>query len=59
MFNQIWTASYHQIAAIDDSSQNITLRNAYKTSVGDAGHRFYLVNWREELDEPGEFYYDR
>lgn len=56
-----WTASIHQIAAIDDSLHIVELRQQFDAqwAGGASGYRYYAENFLEALDTPGEFYFDR
>lgn len=57
---EIWTASVHQITAIN--ATDVTVKNPIATrwtaSTTNTGSRYYLTNMLEALDSPGEFYYD-
>ena len=58
-----WTATTHHIDAIGASNRSLTLRLRPHGNIprceSHSGKRYYIENAREELDRPGEFYYDR
>jgi hypothetical protein len=56
-----WTASIHQIAAIDDTLHIVELLQPFDAqwAGGASGYRYYAENFLEALDTPGEFYFDR
>lgn len=57
---ETWTASVHQVSAIDLGRNLINFTNVFdKQWASASGNRFYLENMAEALDTVGEFYYDR
>jgi len=58
-----WTATTHHIREINASNLTLTLLRSPHVDIPRcehaSGRRFYVEDAREELDEPGEFYYDR
>lgn len=58
-----WTATTHRINNINASNSTLTLFQSPHVNIPRCEHasgkRFLIEDAREELDEPGEFYYDR
>ena len=58
-----WTATTHQINNINPKNSTLTLFKSPHLNIPRCEHasgkRFLIEDAKEELDEPGEFYYDR
>ncbi len=55
-----WTAARHCIASVDFAHKIVRFTNRGQFPVGwCAAPRYYVENFREALDAPGEFYLDR
>ncbi len=59
----LWAASRMHIASIDDQANVITLKGHTTGNSNwaqfNTGHRFFVENVKEALDEPGQWYLDR
>ncbi len=56
-----WTASRHWIKALDPEKRVVTLRtpSAWPFGYWEREQRYYAENYREALDAPGEWFFDR
>ena len=58
-----WTLSRQRVAAVDDAEKIVTVKGCSPSTsnwgIYAKGHRFYVENVFESLNEPGEFYLDR
>lgn len=56
-----WDVSRHRIVSIDPEHSLVLLTGSYKSGFGRYTHRerYYLSNFREALDAPGEWFLDR
>lgn len=52
-----WFDEYLAVESVDLDSGAVVLRQPAAYDIG-TGHRFYFSNVREELDSPGEWYFD-
>ncbi|HPC15151.1 MAG TPA: right-handed parallel beta-helix repeat-containing protein [Candidatus Hydrogenedentes bacterium] len=56
-----WETSFHHISSIDEEKRIVTFRNAAQWPFENWGprQRYYVLNTKEGLDAPGEWYLDR
>ncbi len=56
-----WTASLHWIDALDEADRTVRFRNRSGWPIGwwERNQRYYVENYRDALDSPGEWYLDR
>lgn len=54
-----WHDDYQKVAAIEPETRTITIATPYATYGYRKGQRFYALNVRREIDQPGEWYVDR
>ena len=58
-----WTATWHHINAINFTNNTLFFKEQSSTPVGQfekpSGHRYIVENVAEELDAPGEWFYDK
>ncbi|MBI5395397.1 MAG: right-handed parallel beta-helix repeat-containing protein [Verrucomicrobia bacterium] len=56
-----WTASWHHIAALDEQARTVRFTNpsGWPMSYWEKEQRYYVENFREALDSPGEWYLNR
>ncbi|MCX5759434.1 MAG: right-handed parallel beta-helix repeat-containing protein, partial [Candidatus Hydrogenedentes bacterium] len=56
-----WETSFHHIASIDEAKRIVTFRNAAQWPFENWGprQRYYILNTKEGMDAPGEWFLDR
>ncbi|MCX6901104.1 MAG: right-handed parallel beta-helix repeat-containing protein [Verrucomicrobia bacterium] len=56
-----WTASWHHIAALDEQAHTVRFvqPSGWPMSYWEKEQRYYVENFREALDSPGEWHLDR
>ncbi|MGF1521840.1 MAG: right-handed parallel beta-helix repeat-containing protein [Leptolyngbyaceae cyanobacterium] len=57
-FRRYWSEDYLEIDRIDAEKQELILKQRPARGVMQQGMRFYVLNVFEELDSPGEWFYD-
>ena len=58
-----WSATWHHVASIDFDNNTVMFVEPSNYAVGDfvqpSGRRYYIENVLEELDAPGEWFYNK